>query len=306
MDVKYMKNVIKQQIKALICILLLCGCKNPFVEGILGPKANIDEEDFGGNSYTEINVDNSNWNSQIATITAPGNYVINVTGDVVVTTNDVLNVTTPGILKVSIRGNHTITYTATLLRFISVGADQTYILRSPLKGNTVSGFCLVQVNGGELVLRDHGSISGNNSGGVFVQSPGSSFTMYGGTISGNTASSRGGGVCVWYNGTFTMYGGTISSNSDSGNGGGVYVNNNGVFNMHGGTISGNNGGFGGGGVYVDSGGTFTMSGGTISGNSANTGGGVFGGACWYFYQNRWNYLWQWRGGQQQYCNKWTW
>ena len=50
------------------------------------------------------------------------------------------------------------------------------------------------------------------------------FTMYGGSITGNSATNNGGGVYV--DGTdsrFTMYGGSITDNSAKGSGGGVYV-----------------------------------------------------------------------------------
>lgn len=51
-----------------------------------------------------------------------------------------------------------------------------------------------------------------------------SFTMYGGTITGNHVNGSGGGVCIeGTNGSFTMYGGTITKNSATGSGGGVYV-----------------------------------------------------------------------------------
>ncbi|MDE7360779.1 MAG: leucine-rich repeat protein, partial [Oscillospiraceae bacterium] len=108
-------------------------------------------------------------------------------------------------------------------------------------------------------------------GGVFVDN-GGTFKMYGGTISGATAS-NGGGVYVNTNGTFEMNGGTISGNKVAKNGGGVYVNG-GTFEMNGGTISGNTTPTYGGGVYV-TGGKFIMTSGTISGNTASSGGGVF-------------------------------
>ena len=106
--------------------------------------------------------------------------------------------------------------------------------------------------------------SEKNGSGVKIKYNGS-FTMNGGTISGNNAD-YGGGV---YNlGTFTMNGGTISGNKKEA-GGGVY--NSGTFTMEGGIISGNEGKVGGG-VYNY--GTFTMNGGIISGNEADYGGGV--------------------------------
>ena len=134
-----------------------------------------------------------------------------------------------------------------------------------------------------------GEISGNsasNGGGVYVCG-GSTFDLYGGKISGNTVTNDGGGVCVATNGKFNMHGGKIeiSGNTADTYGGGVYVATTGEFNMRGGTIGGaaadkaNKANYGGG-VYVDGGGTFNMSGGTftmnggeISGNTATSNGG---------------------------------
>jgi uncharacterized repeat protein (TIGR02543 family) len=101
--------------------------------------------------------------------------------------------------------------------------------------------------------------------------------MFGGEISGNTASSsssRGGGVCA--NGTFTMSGGEISGNTASSYayayGGGVCAD--GTFTMSGGEISGNTASSYahayGGGVYISSSGVFTkQSGGIIYGSDAS-------------------------------------
>ena len=112
-----------------------------------------------------------------------------------------------------------------------------------------------------------GTISGNKTDwGGGVENLGT-FTMKGGTISGNNATNDGGGV--YNDGTFTMNGGTISGNKADG-GGGVY--NDGTFTMTEGTISGNKADGGGG---VENKGTFTMNGGTISGNEAVNGGGVY-------------------------------
>lgn len=50
-----------------------------------------------------------------------------------------------------------------------------------------------------------------------------SFTMYGGTITGNHVNGNGGGVCIdGTNSSFIMYGGSITNNSATNNGGGVY------------------------------------------------------------------------------------
>ena len=138
--------------------------------------------------------------------------------------------------------------------------------------------------GGGVHVQNHGTftmtggtISGNSArygGGVDVYD--STFTMTGGTISGNSATYDGGGVNVRYS-TFTVTGGAITGNS-AGSGGGVNVFE-GTFNMSGGAISGNSAigssdGARGGGVYAFEG-PFNMSGGEISGNSARNGGGVY-------------------------------
>lgn len=90
------------------------------------------------------------------------------------------------------------------------------------------------------------------------------FIMYGGSITGNSATATGAGVSVWDNCTFNMYGGSITGNQAKEKGGRVMVNG-GAFHMYGGSITGNNsqynfGGHGGGGVYVDSSATITLSG----------------------------------------------
>ena len=117
--------------------------------------------------------------------------------------------------------------------------------------------------------------SGNDylGGGVYV---GGTFELYGGTISGNTAT-QGGGVYV--EGTFELYGGTIADNKAV-QGGGVYVRN-GTFHLYDGQIQNNTNeaigsapsNFYGGGVRLYDG-TFIMDGGEISGNSSTNGGGV--------------------------------
>ena len=75
-------------------------------------------------------------------------------------------------------------------------------------------------------MTDGSTITGNNAstagGGVYVFADGS-FTMTdGSTITGNNASTAG-GVCVASGGSFTMNGGTITGNNASTNGGGVSV-----------------------------------------------------------------------------------
>jgi hypothetical protein len=91
-------------------------------------------------------------------------------------------------------------------------------------------------------------------------------------VSNNTAI-PGGGVFVYNSGTFTMSGGSVSNNTASSFGGGVFVDNSGTFTMSGGAVSNNTASEGGVFVYY---GSFTMSGGSVSNNTASSfGGGVF-------------------------------
>lgn len=126
-----------------------------------------------------------------------------------------------------------------------------------------------------------GSITGNSTNsaaavsglttGTTMSDNKSIITMYGGEISNNTGET-GGGVYVGQNCTFTLEGGTISGNTASG-----HKNQNP-------TISGQYAVDGGGGVYLDSFGKFNMTGGEISGNTATGNGGgvcVMTYAVWY-------------------------
>lgn len=102
--------------------------------------------------------------------------------------------------------------------------------------------CTIMVNdGADFTLTDCGQKSGtithgsgNKGPGVMVNS-GGSFTMYGGTICGNTAADSGSGVIVNNGSSFTMYGGSITGNNTIGevSCGGVYVASNGTFTVSG-------------------------------------------------------------------------
>ena len=158
-----------------------------------------------------------------------------------------------------------------------------------LNGKKITGnkdqLCIEVTNQNALTLCDcvgNGSIThkgGDKGRGVLVS--GGTFTMYGGSITGNTAndsgSGDGGGVCV-RNGEFRMIGGSITGNTAP-SGGGVYVGGHGTFTMsNSASITGNTtvSRGNGGGVYIS--GNFTMIGGEITGNTAQDtgdGGGVF-------------------------------
>jgi uncharacterized repeat protein (TIGR02543 family) len=213
-----------------------------------------------------------------------GAYTITLTGDETITPKT-LSYSGKNV-NVTIRGDatkRTVNLSSSGSIF-TIASGVTLMLdnNTVLQGRSDNNTSLVSVsNGGKLIMNVGSEISGNYSssysygGGVYVGSSGT-FTMSGGTISGNTSSYGGGGVYVYSGGIFTMSGGTISGNTSSsyGGGGGVFVGNSGTFTMSGGKISGNTSSYGGG-VYVG-GGTFTMNGGTIDGNTASSlGGGVY-------------------------------
>ena len=173
---------------------------------------------------------------------------------------------------------------------ITVGSGATLTLTDCSDSGRVQGEVLV--NGGKLEL-----YSGTITGGVQVgkkgadYQTGSSFTMYGGAITGNE--DYGGVFLVGTTNhidppSFTMHGGTISDNTagaSDGGGGGVYVGEKCSFTMDGGTITGNTATAGnGGGIYIHfNAGSVSISNATITGNKASAtgntsyghGGGIY-------------------------------
>ena len=133
-----------------------------------------------------------------------------------------------------------------------------------ITGNTASSGG-VYVNDATFSMSGSASVTGNTAssgGGVLVTGNYSKgkFNMSGSaSVSGNTTTSSGGGVYMSNRNSFTMSGGSITGNSATLYGGGVDVNG-GSFTMSGGSITGNNvtgtsgenaDHFGhGGGVYV--------------------------------------------------------
>ncbi|WP_209341349.1 S-layer homology domain-containing protein [Flavonifractor sp. AGMB03687] len=173
---------------------------------------------------------------------------------------------------------------------ITVGSGATLTLTDCIGSGKVQGEVLV--NGGKLEL-----YSGTITGGVQVgkkggtYQTGSSFTMYGGAITGNE--DYGGVFLVGTTNhiappSFTMHGGTISDNTagaSDGGGGGVYVGEKCSFTMDGGTITGNTATNGnGGGIYIHfNAGNVSISNATITDNKASAtgntsyghGGGIY-------------------------------
>ena len=93
--------------------------------------------------------------------------------------------------------------------------------------NVTGSFTLTDCKGGKTECGKITHKTGVNGRGVNV-SEGSTFTMYGGSIYGNTATGDGGGIWAANKAVITMYGGEISGNKTSGDGGGVYLGISGV------------------------------------------------------------------------------
>lgn len=174
---------------------------------------------------------------------------------------------------------------------ITVGSGATLTLTDCSSDNSGKIQGGVTVNGGILELYGGTIIGGVEVGRHSNPATGSSFTMYGGTISGNT--DTGGVFLVGTTNhadppSFTMHGGTISNNTagaSDGGGGGVYVGEKCSFTMDGGTITGNTATAGnGGGIYIHfNAGNVSISNATITGNKASAtgntsyghGGGIY-------------------------------
>ena len=174
------------------------------------------------------------------------------------------------------RGSNTICVYGTLVLCDCSGKGTgtiSHTQKTEEEGGGFNGSDGIHVDSGATFTMYGGTISGNNGG---VQVYKSTFTMYGGKISGNADR----GVLV-SGGTFTMYGGEISHNTcitrSAEGGGGVWVKDNGSnignFAMYGGTICNNTykgiGNCGGGGVYASGTGDFIIQGGTITGNQCS-------------------------------------
>lgn len=132
-----------------------------------------------------------------------------------------------------------------------------------------------------------GTITGFQSG-VSFSGGGVTFRLYGGTITENQTYCGAGVFCFGSSSKFIMYGGKITNNraTDSGSetngdqfGGGVFLRESTKFEMYGGEITGNSAKYGGGVHCVGSNGYYTaemiLHGGKITGNTAPYGGGVY-------------------------------
>jgi len=197
-------------------------------------------------------------------------------------TGGVLTIATGQNIVITSAAGSTFTFTQATAgqRHFSVAGSLTLqnVTLSGPGGTTLGGG--INVSGGSLTVATGATITSCNApggfGGAASLTHNSTFTMTGGTISGNTAATGGGGLDI-ENGYATISGGTISGNvvtSAGGFGGGIYLKAANL-TMSGGVIA-NNRANNGGGIYVDSSGAINMTAGTISNNvAAANGGGIY-------------------------------
>ena len=170
----------------------------------------------------------------------PGEYTLLLDADVSITGNS-LNLDTSGV-KLTLIGLDTerkISLSSWGTVFTIGAAGQTGIELTLVNNITLEG----------LRNGQNGAIMNNNAPVIEVLQGANLIMLNGAKISGNTASSStlGQFAAVFVNGaTFTMKGGTITGNSGTFMGleyisaGGLFVGTNGIFIMEGGNISGNN------------------------------------------------------------------
>lgn len=155
---------------------------------------------------------------------------------------------------------------------VDAKAGNYYLMNSVTRTDQSTWYCDNNVN---LCLNGHSIMAAHDSYAIMVRN-GANFTLTdckenSGTIT-HGSGKMGSGVMVNNGCSFTMYGGTICGNTAADSGSGVIVNGGSRFTMHGGAITGNNttGDVSCGGVYVASNGTFTVSGAAkIQGNWRN-------------------------------------
>ena len=155
-----------------------------------------------------------------------------------------------------------------------IRSEGSYVIQTPWSGTVTFTLCDCKA-GGKIA---HTVNNSSNSAGVNLNNTSTSqqtFIMYNGCITQN----KGSGVYLYSNTSFTMYGGSITGNTltDAPTfGGGVYVHSGATFTMYGGDITKNKADYGGGVSTSGDTANFTMYGGSITENHANkSGGGIY-------------------------------
>ena len=204
----------------------------------------------GGITFTQ-------WNHTNALPTDSGSYYLtsNVTLDSTWNVSSIITLCLNGygitktggdhVIKINSGGNLTIYDCGETSHFFNVeNGKAVNVNETSGEQSFIGGF----ITGG--TGHDYGSLFWNEGGGVYVD--GGTFTLYGGTILGNSGG-HGGGVGI-YSGSMTMYGGTVCYNTAGEGGSGIgfrtgsaeYNRGSGAtkatFYMYGGTVRNNNNG----------------------------------------------------------------
>lgn len=156
----------------------------------------------------------------------------------------------------------------------TISNNYSHVIQTPWNKDVTFTLCDCK-GGGKIAHAENSSSTGmgvnlnNTSGKQQI------FIMYNGCITQN----KGSGVYLYQNTSFTMYGGSITGNTLTGAstfGGGVYVHSGASFTMYGGKITKNQADYGGGVSTSGDTANFTMYGGSITENHANkSGGGIY-------------------------------
>ena len=156
----------------------------------------------------------------------------------------------------------------------TISNNYSHVIQTPWNKDVTFTLCDCK-GGGKIAHAKNSSSTGmgvnlnNTSGKQQI------FVMYNGCITQN----KGSGVYLYQNTSFTMYGGSITGNTLTGAptfGGGVYVHSGATFTMYGGDITKNKADYGGGVSTSGDTANFTMYGGSITENHANkSGGGIY-------------------------------
>jgi parallel beta-helix repeat protein len=225
-------------------------------------------------------------NSAAFTAVAP-TFVVNTTADDLTYTVGKTNLR-EAILAANAYPGHSVTFDPTVFaapRTITLSLGQlelsdttgTETIQGPNKGVTVNGnnaSRVFQVDAHVTASLSGLTVSGGgafNGGGLYDLG---NLTLTNCTVSGNSASNRGGGLYTpsSASGTTTLINCTVSNNSARGSGGGLGMRSQDMaVNLTNCTVSGNSSGFNGGGMQLF--GTPTLTNCTVSGNTAAADGG---------------------------------
>ncbi|MDR0402170.1 MAG: hypothetical protein LBH35_01120, partial [Treponema sp.] len=173
-------------------LAVFAGCGNPWMRSVLAPfytdaEEAMNMEDFGVAVPTSVrNIGNdTEWYAALAAIAASGsgNYVINVTGNILLTSLSTFGPASNTV--VSLRGGGSLRHIHSSSLFTILNGQRLIIRNITLRGDTTNSHPLLYIDTGAMAtLRTGGAIEANfivgDGAGVYVD--GGHFSMEGGTI----------------------------------------------------------------------------------------------------------------------------